>query len=163
MFVPTALSTSGFLQKILQKNARTPQAPSERINNFFLEHAILTTTLSSHLAWTESPQDLQVFPCLLKPHIDVWAARMSLCFIGSHLISHLTVTALGRNRKGRAFETMWHLCSLIAYRWNEARCRSFFQITDHQEQREWFQPPHWGSVLMIWKMLTVAWLQDSSA
>jgi hypothetical protein len=30
-------------------------------------------TLSSHLVWTDKPQSLHVFPCLLKPHIDDWA------------------------------------------------------------------------------------------
>jgi hypothetical protein len=37
--------------------------------------SILMRTFSSHFPCTASPQSLQVLPCLLKPHIDVFASQ----------------------------------------------------------------------------------------
>lgn len=65
-------------------------------------------TFSSHFEWTESPQSLHVFPCLLSPHMDVYPPDLH-SESGARLVSqgngcYLAIPTLRGDGERRALE-----------------------------------------------------------
>lgn len=65
----------------------------------------LAGNFSSHLLWTETPHALQVFPCLLRPHMDAYDP-FTIGTVRQGKRTDLTVTTCRRNGEGSTLELM---------------------------------------------------------